>query len=77
MTQREYTVILEPEDDGRFNVMVPALPEIATFGATVEEALANAREAVALVIEDRTATGEEIPPSDVAAVRVERVAVSA
>lgn len=77
MTQREYAVILEPENDGRFNVTVPALPEIATFGATVDEALANAREAITLVIEDRTASGEDIPASDVDAIRVERIAISA
>ncbi len=77
MTQREYTVILEPEPDGRINVMVPALPEIATFGESIESALANAREAIELVIEDRNASGEEIPASDVSAVRIERLAVSA
>ncbi|TAM75236.1 type II toxin-antitoxin system HicB family antitoxin [bacterium] len=70
-----YTVILEP-DAGAFNVIVPALPEVATFGKTPEEALAMAREAIQAVLEDRTAHGEEIPPSDVGTARIETVAIS-
>jgi antitoxin HicB len=73
--QRSYTVVLEPEEEGGFSVSVPALPEIATQGETVEEALACAREAIALVVADRRERGENIPPSDTNAV-VERVAVA-
>ncbi|MGA9944470.1 MAG: type II toxin-antitoxin system HicB family antitoxin [Candidatus Cybelea sp.] len=44
---RDYTVILtlEPEVGG-YSVTVPALPEVATQGESVEEALAMAREAI-------------------------------
>ena len=73
--ERSYTVVLEPEAEGGFSVSVPALPEIATQGETVEEALASAREAIALVLTDRSERGEEIPPSDTDA-RIERVAVA-
>ncbi len=73
--ERSYTVILEPEAEDGFSVFVPALPEIATQGETVEEALESAREAIALVLVDRNERGEEIPPSDIDA-RVERVAVA-
>jgi antitoxin HicB len=38
-------VILSPEAEGGFSVAVPALPGCYTQGETVEEALANAREA--------------------------------
>jgi antitoxin HicB len=38
-------VILSPEEEGGFSVAVPALPGCYTQGETVEEALANAREA--------------------------------
>ena len=38
-------VILAPEEEGGFSVAVPALPGCYTQGETVEEALANAREA--------------------------------
>jgi predicted RNase H-like HicB family nuclease len=38
-------VILQPEEEGGYSVAVPALPGCYTQGETVEEALANAREA--------------------------------
>jgi antitoxin HicB len=72
-----YAVVLEPEAEGGFSVLVPALPEAHTQGETVEEALANAREVIELVLESRVERGEEIPPSDVEGMRVERVSVSA
>ncbi|MGP6158252.1 MAG: type II toxin-antitoxin system HicB family antitoxin [Vulcanimicrobiaceae bacterium] len=68
-------VVLEPEEEGGFSVSVPALPEIATQGDTVDEALACAREAIALVLGDRRERGEEIPPSDTDA-RIERIAIA-
>lgn len=71
-----YAVILEPEAEGGFSVVIPALPEAHTQGETVEECLANAREVIELVLECRAERGEEIPASDVG-VRVERVNVSA
>jgi predicted RNase H-like HicB family nuclease len=42
-----YAVALEP-DEGAFQVIVPAFPEIHTFGETVEDALAMARDAIEL-----------------------------
>ena len=56
-----YSIILEPDDDGGFVVTVPALPEVATQGDTREEAVANARETIELVLEHRLANGEPIP----------------
>jgi predicted RNase H-like HicB family nuclease len=72
-----YSVVLEPEPDGSaFNVIVPALPEAHTWGATVEEALAMAREVIELCVEDRLARGEEIPPSDAGKALLETVTIS-
>ncbi|GAC1411938.1 MAG: hypothetical protein NVSMB64_22050 [Candidatus Velthaea sp.] len=73
--ERSYAVVLEPEAEGGFSVVIPALPEAHTQGETVEECLANAREVIALVLDVRTERGEEIPPSDVG-VLVERVEVT-
>jgi len=56
-----FAVILEPAEEGGFVVTVPALPELGTQGDTFDEAMANAREAIELVIEDRLARGEPIP----------------
>jgi antitoxin HicB len=61
-----YRVILEPEPDkSAFNVIVPAFPKAHTWGGTLAEALANAREVIELEIEDRRERGETVPPSDV------------
>jgi antitoxin HicB len=59
---RDYTVILTPEREaGGYSVSVPALPEVATQGETVEDALAMAREAIELSLEVRRDEGEPIP----------------
>ncbi len=73
---KTYTIVLEPDPDaGGFTVVVPALPGCITEGATIEEALANAREAIGLTLEDLAARGEPLP-DDSPGVRVERVSVS-
>jgi predicted RNase H-like HicB family nuclease len=46
---------------GAFGVVVPDLPGCTSGGATVDEAVRNAVEAVMLWIEDATADGEKIP----------------
>jgi predicted RNase H-like HicB family nuclease len=46
---KRYTVILTREDDA-YLVNVPALPNIHTYGHTVEEALSNAQEAIELYL---------------------------
>lgn len=60
-TLHTYTIILEPMEEGGLLVRVPALPEVVTGGDTEEEALAMAREAIALVLESRRERGEAIP----------------
>lgn len=74
--QYRYTVKLRPEPEGGFTVRVPALPEIVTYGESEDEdeALANARGAIELVIESRTERGESIPASDV--IQTHSIAVS-
>jgi antitoxin HicB len=58
---RKFAVVLEPEEDGGFTVRVPSLPEIVTYGKDENEALAMARDAIRLVLEDMTARGEPLP----------------
>ncbi len=58
---RRYTVLLKPEPDGGYAVSAPALPGLHTLGDTEEEALANAREAIELYLEELTARGEPAP----------------
>lgn len=45
-----FKVVVEPDGDG-FHAKVPALPGCGTWGHTVEEALANIKEAVELYLE--------------------------
>lgn len=58
----KYTVVLEPDEAGQgYTVRVPALPGCLTEGRTREEALANAREAIAGFIEALDKAGEPVP----------------
>lgn len=70
-----YAVVLEPDEDA-FQVIVPAFPEIHTFGETVDDALVMARDAIELSIAVRREEGSEIPPPDAGEVRLETVAVN-
>ena len=60
-SNQTYSVILRPEPEGGFTVLVPSLPEIVTFGEDEPAALAMAKEAIELAIEHRTSLGEDIP----------------
>jgi predicted RNase H-like HicB family nuclease len=44
-------VVLEPSEEGGYTVYVPVLPGCISEGETVEEALENIREAIALYLE--------------------------
>ena len=59
-----YRAILEPEEEGGYNVVLPAFPNAHTCGDTREEAIANAREVIELMLEHFQANGRDIPPSD-------------
>ena len=47
----KFNIILEPADEGGFNVNVPALDGCYTQGETEKEALENAREAIICYLE--------------------------
>jgi len=68
-----YTVIFEPVKDGGYDVVVPAIPEICTFGETREEARAMAEEAIKCYLESALKEGELIPEDKEPS--VERIAV--
>jgi len=44
-------VILEPSEEGGYTVTVPALPGCISEGESVDDALANIREAISLYLE--------------------------
>jgi predicted RNase H-like HicB family nuclease len=47
----KFNIILEPAEEGGFNVSVPALDGCYTQGETEKEALENAREAILCYLE--------------------------
>lgn len=54
-------LVLDPQPEGGFTVTSPSLPELVTEGDTVEEALENARDALAAVVEAYREMGRELP----------------
>jgi antitoxin HicB len=65
----QYTINLRPEPEGGYTVLVPALPEVVTYGETEQEALRMAREAIELALEVRRDDGDDIPEDVVPLVR--------
>lgn len=69
-----YTVIFDPVKEGGYDVIVPAIPEICTFGETLEEAKLMAEDAIKCYLESALEEGEAIPEDKKPS--VERIAVS-
>ena len=75
MTEHNYTVIYEKLPEGSYQVIVPAMPEICTFGGTLDEAREMAQDAIRCVLESARKTGEPLP-LEVEPATTERLAVS-
>ncbi len=58
---REYSVVIEREEDGTYSVYVPDLPGCASMGNTRRQALANVREAMACYLEGLRKLGRPVP----------------
>ena len=59
--QYTYKILLHKEPDGGYTVSVPALPGCITYGEDIDEAMAMAKDAVELYIEELQSRGESIP----------------
>ena len=59
MAKQKFTVFLIPDTEG-YQVIIPHYGEAISFGATPDEAFANAKEALALIMEDEK---EPVPPN--------------
>lgn len=70
-----FTVVLEPQAEGGFTVLVPALPEVVTEGDTEQDALANAEEAIRAVLAYRRDHGLAVPAD--ASPQIHRITVGA
>lgn len=58
---KQVEVVFEPQPGGGFTVYSPDLPGMVTEGETLEEATANAREAIALYVESMRDRGKPVP----------------
>ncbi len=68
-----YTVIFKPLDEGGYDVIVSALPEICTFGDTIQDAREMAEDAIKCFIESALELDEPIPVDT--EVSLEKIAV--
>jgi antitoxin HicB len=53
----KFTVILEPEAEGGYSVICPAIPGCVSQGDSLDEAIANIREAILLCLDIRREEG--------------------
>ncbi len=60
MTDYEFTVVIEQDEDGRFLAICPALQGCYTEGATEAEARELIADAIRLHVQDRVERGEVI-----------------
>lgn len=60
MKQLSYRVILRPEPEGGFTVIVPSLPGCVTYGETLEEAKDMAMDAIKTYLESLKKHNEPI-----------------
>ncbi|CUU03668.1 MAG: type II toxin-antitoxin system HicB family antitoxin [Fimbriimonadales bacterium] len=65
MEKHYFTVILEREEEGGYHAFCPALKGCHSQGETLEEALANIREAIEAYLESLQARGEPLPVEDI------------
>jgi antitoxin HicB len=62
----DFKVMLEPDETGGYVAVCPALAGCYSQGETVQDAMANIKEAIELCLEDMRGRGEPIPdPSGV------------
>jgi predicted RNase H-like HicB family nuclease len=69
---RQFAVVLTAEGKGWYSVSCPSLPGCHSQGKGIDQALANIRAAIELVLEDLADHNEELPQGDalLATVRV-------
>ena len=58
MAVLDFKVLLEPDETGGYVVVCPSLQGCYSQGETIEEALANIREAIQLCLDDLRDRGE-------------------
>jgi predicted RNase H-like HicB family nuclease len=75
MNTYKMSVVVEKDKDGYF-AFCPELQGCYTQGNTYEEAIKNIKDAIQLHIEDKLASGEEIPSSELISLTSMEIAVA-
>lgn len=57
-----YLIVIEGDSQTNFSAYCPDLPGVVATGATVDECIAEMREAIAFHIEGLREAGEPVPP---------------
>lgn len=70
-----YTVVFDPLAEGGYNVVVPAIPEICTFGRTLSEAKRMGSDAIRCYLESLERQRSRFPRDVKRAPRIERLKV--
>ena len=63
-TSYSYQLVLRPEPEGGYTVIVPSLPGCVSYGRTVEEANEMAEDAIRGYLASLRKHGEQIPAED-------------
>jgi predicted RNase H-like HicB family nuclease len=74
MVALTFNVVYEDAGEGWVYAHVPELPEVHTQGANLDDARAMVKDAIGLVLQDRRARGEAIPPTGWALVEAVEIA---
>ena len=59
--ESSYRILLRPEPEGGYTVIVPSLPGCVTYGETLTEARLMASDAIAVYLKSLKKHGEPIP----------------
>jgi len=59
--ESSYRILLRPEPEGGYTVIVPSLPGCVTYGETLTEARSMASDAIAVYLKSLKKHGEPIP----------------
>ncbi|MGC9326015.1 MAG: type II toxin-antitoxin system HicB family antitoxin [Candidatus Hinthialibacter sp.] len=71
-----YNIILKPEPEGGYTVLVPSLPGCVSYGVDVDEALSMAKEAVEAYLESLQKNNEPIPADDASSLVFPRISLT-
>lgn len=64
-----FTVMFEKEDEGGYHIFCSALPGCHTQSETIDEGIANIREAIELYLESLVDDGLQIPSDNIAIIK--------